>query len=118
MITERDKQFMRYWEQNREKESTFLTKLLKGLPMAIMFGLPIILSVIVVTLFFPEWYTKISQTTPGMLITAMIAVFLIVLFYSYFRMHYKWEMNEQIYRELKIKEEKEAAAEADHSSIK
>jgi len=92
--------------------------LLKGLPMAIMFGLPIILSLIVVRLFFPEWYTKISQTTPGMIITALIAVIGIVLFYSYFRMHYKWEMNDQFYKEVKAKEEKESSAETDTSTVK
>src|SRR5258708_8350650 len=99
MITEKEKQFLRYWEQNRESESTFASKLVKGLPMAIMFGLPIILSVIVVRLFFPEWYTKLSQTTPGMMITALIAVVVLVFFYAYFRMQYKWEMNEQLYQE-------------------
>ncbi|UAY51008.1 hypothetical protein [Ferruginibacter albus] len=106
MLNEREKQFLQYWEQNREFESRFITKLAKGLPMAIMFGLPIILSVIVVRIFFPEWYTKISQTTPGMMITAIIAVIGLVLFYAYFRMHYKWEMNEQLYLELKAKERK------------
>jgi len=50
---------------------------------------------------------KISQTTPGMFISAIIAVVCIVLFYSFFRMQYKWEMNEQLYQELKYKENRE-----------
>jgi len=111
MISEKEKQFLRYWEQNREGENTFMSKLTQGLPMALMFGLPIILLVIIVRLFFQEWYTKISQTTPGMMITALIAVVILVFFYAYFRMQYKWEMNEQLYQELKIKEDKEQAKE-------
>jgi glucan phosphoethanolaminetransferase (alkaline phosphatase superfamily) len=107
MITEKDRQFMRYWEQCREKENTFISKLSRGLPMAIIFGLPILLLVIVVRIFFPDWYTKISQTTPGMFISAIIAVTGIVLFYAYFRMQYKWEMNQQLYEELKAKENSE-----------
>ena len=74
--------------------------------MALLFGLPIILLVVVVKLFFPDWYMKISGMSPGMVVTAVIAVIGIVLFYSYFRMQYKWEMNEQFYKELKLKENK------------
>jgi hypothetical protein len=107
MITERERQFLRYWEQSRDRENTFLSKLIRGLPMALIFSLPILLSVIVIRLFFPDWYTKISQTTPGMFISAIVAVFCLVIFYAYFRMQYKWEMNEQLYQELKIKEDKE-----------
>src|ERR1700739_3600615 len=77
MITEKDRQFMRYWEQSRDSENTFISKLSRGLPMAIIFASPIILSVIVVRLFFPDWYTKISQTTPGMFASAVVAVFAI-----------------------------------------
>jgi hypothetical protein len=31
---------------------------------------------------------------------------LVIVFYAYFRMQYKWEMNEQLYKELKCKENK------------
>jgi hypothetical protein len=110
MITEEDRQFLRYWEQNRENENNFSFKLMKGLPIATMFGLPIILLVIIVRLYFPEWYTKISQTSPGTFLTAIIAVIIIILFSSYFNMQYKWETNEQAYQELKAKEKKEEVA--------
>ena len=106
MISEKETAFLRYWERNREIEKTFISKLTKGFPMALLFGLPIILLVIVVKLFFPDWYMKISGMSPGMVVTAVIAVIGIVLFYSYFRMQYKWEMNEQLYKELKSKQNK------------
>ena len=72
--------------------------------MAFIFSLPILLFVLVVYLFFPEWYTKVSQTSQGTFITIVIAVFICILFFSYFRMHYKWELNEQLYEEIKSKE--------------
>ena len=106
MISEKETAFLRYWERNREIENTFISKLTRGFPMALLFGLPIILMVVVVKLFFPDWYMKISGMSPGMVVTAVIAVIGIVLFYSYFRMQYKWEMNEQLYKELKSKESK------------
>lgn len=92
------------WEKERERRNTVSDKILSGLPMAMMFSLPIILLIFVVYLFFPEWYTKISGTSPGTFVTVVIAVLISTVFFSYFRMHYKWEMNEQLYRELKNKE--------------
>lgn len=109
MISEKDKQFMAYWETHREQQSTFLSKLSRGFPMALIFSAPIILLVVVIRLFFPDWYMKISATSPGMFLTAVIGMFLVTIFYAFFRMHYKWEMNEQLYQELKAKERREAA---------
>ncbi|WP_301929545.1 hypothetical protein [Ferruginibacter sp.] len=106
MISEKDKQFMTYWEQVRDSENTFATKIGRGLPMAFLFGLPIILSVIVVRLFAPDWYMKMSATSPGAFITIIIAMMIIIIFYAYFRMQYKWEMNEQLYNEIKSKQNK------------
>lgn len=106
MLTEKEKEFLVYWEKNREVQAGFASKLLRGFPMALLFSLPIILSVVVVRLFFPEWYTKISQTTPGMFVTVTFAVLLISLFYAVFRMHSKWENNEEVYKYLKSKENK------------
>ena len=110
MIDEKEEQFLRYWEKNRDIENSFRNKLLKGLPKAMLFGLPIILSVVIVRLYFPEWYTKISETSPGMFLTAIIAVIGIILFTAYFNMQYRWETNDQAYQELKIKENKEKDA--------
>ncbi len=112
MLSEKEVSFISYWEQNRERQSGFLVKLLGGLPMALIFSMPIILLVIVVRLFLPDWYTKISGTSPGMFLTAIIAMLIIALFYSFFRMHYKWEMNEQLYKELKAKQKKNKAGDA------
>ncbi len=106
MISEKDIAFLRYWEHNRDTENTFISKVTRGFPMALLFGLPIILLVVVIRLFLPEWYMKISGTSPGMFVTAIIAMMGVVVFYSYFRMQYKWEMNEQLYKELKSKENK------------
>jgi uncharacterized membrane protein len=106
MISEKEKAFLRYWELNREAESSFISKLVRGFPMAVLFGLPILLLLIVVRLFFPDWYMKISGISPAMFITAVIAVIVVVLFYAYFRMQYNWEMNEQLYKELKSKQNK------------
>jgi len=101
MLTDKEAQFVRYWEEVREPESTFTRKLLGGLPMALLFYLPMPLFILAVYLFMPEWYTKISNRLPGSIWVIMIAIFIAILFYSFFRMHFKWEMNEQYFMELK-----------------
>ena len=106
MISEKEIQFLRYWERHRESENTFISKITRGFPMALLFGSPIILLVVSVRLFIPDWYMKISNNSPGAFFTAALAMLFVVLFYSFFRMQYKWEMNEQLYKELKSKESK------------
>ena len=110
MLTEKELSFIKYWETHRDPHNSFSSKLLRGLPMAMMFGLPIILFILSVYLYFPEWYTKISNTTSGSFVTIVIAVIIAILFFSYFRMHFKWEMNDQLYKELIYKQKKAQAA--------
>lgn len=103
MLSEKDKEFLIYWEKVREARKSFTVKLTSGLPMAALFTVPILLFITVIYLFFPEWYTKVSGKLPGSVPTIVIAVIICTLFFSYFRMQYKWEMNEQLYQELKSK---------------
>jgi len=103
MLSEKDKEFMRYWEKERERNNSIGARVLNGLPMAVLFCVPILLFITVVYLFLPEWYTLVSNTLAGSMTTIVIAIIIVVLFFSYFRMQFKWEMNEQLYRELKHK---------------
>lgn len=97
---------MIYWEKERLRRNTFSARLIDGLPMAALFSIPILLFITAVYLFFPEWYTKISSRLPGSITTIVIAVIICILFFSYFRMQFKWESNEQFYQELKQKQSK------------
>lgn len=107
MLTAEEEKFIGFWEKNRELHSGFMSKLLRGLPMACMFGLPIILFVGSIYLFFPDWYMKISNTSGQTFAVAVIAVIIAIIFFSFTRMHFKWEMNEQLYAELKHKQKKQ-----------
>ena len=112
MLTEREVAFITYWETYRTPHNKFWSKLVRGLPMAIMFGLPIILIILAVYIYFPDWYAKLSNTNSGSFVTVVIAVMIAILFFSYFRMHFKWEMNEQLYKELVYKQKKSEAADS------
>jgi hypothetical protein len=120
MLTQKENDFIIHWQQVRERESTFAHKFMAGLPMAILFGLPVLFFLGGVKIFFPSWFTTATHkandiVVPGMtekfmklsygdVVMAFIAVLITILFFSFFRMHYKWETNEQLYNELKSKE--------------
>ncbi|MEO6933393.1 MAG: hypothetical protein ABI151_17300 [Chitinophagaceae bacterium] len=110
MLSEKEIKFLAYWESVREKESGFVSKLLRGLPMASLFGLPILFSVAIIYFLSPDFYTKISQAAAGSTGAILLAVLIFILFFSYFRMHFKWEMNEQLYDELKARQRRTDAA--------
>ncbi len=54
----------------------------------------------------PEWYTKISKFTGSSTIAIFLSLFIITMFFSVTRMHFKWEMNEQLFKELTSKKNK------------
>ena len=101
MITEQEKLFVEYWERNRDKEKRTWYQLAFGLPIGLVFSLPILLSVI-----FHDWYKNMVFISSSEITVVMIAVLGIAVFYALFRMKFKWEMNDQLYKELKFKEER------------
>jgi hypothetical protein len=109
MLTREEEQFYNFWQNNREDFSKFSSKLLRGLPTAALFGLPIILLIAIIYFFVPDWYIKISKTSAESYIVVFIAIVIFISFFAYFKMHFKWEMNEQYYLELKNKKDKQAA---------
>ncbi len=101
--------FFEYWKNNREVLSTTGSKVMRGLPVAILFVLPILASLLAVYFFSPEWYTKVAPKHAGTFTTIFIALFICALFMSYFRMHLKWEENEEAYQQMKSRKERHAA---------
>ncbi len=101
MITEQEKLFIDYWNQNRDKQKKSFYQLLIGLPIGLVFALPILLSVI-----FHDWYKRMIFISGSQVTVILIGVLGIAVFFALFRMKFKWEQNEQLYKELKYKEEK------------
>ena len=100
MINEREEQFIQYWEQNRDLLKRPASKLMRGIPVAILFVLPILIVIIAVYIFNPDWYTKVAPMYSGTFTAIFVALFICILFIAYFRMQFKWESNEQMYHEL------------------
>lgn len=102
MLTEEEKKFVEWWQANRLKEKKILSQLTVGLPLGIAFGIPILLS-----LLFRGWYKRMPYVSGTQLTVVLIAVLSIVVFYAIFRMRFKWDLNEQRYRELCSKTDNE-----------
>ncbi|MEO8414274.1 MAG: hypothetical protein ABI472_11475 [Ginsengibacter sp.] len=105
MLTKDEQLFIEYWEKNRIKEKTFLRQILGGLPIGLVFALPVLLAVI-----FHGWYKNMIYISDSQLIVIIIGVLCTAVFFAIFRMKFKWENNEQLYKELKFKEKRDDAA--------
>lgn len=107
MLTEDEKLFVQYWEANRLRFKSWKYQLLTGLPIGMLFALPILLLLITAKL----WYTRAdmmahSIVNPYILIAAVV---LIATFIAIFYKNHQWEMREQQYQALKAKERSEAS---------
>lgn len=106
MLDEREKIFVEYWEKNREKESDLLYQVLTGLPIGLLFALPILL-----ILFSGRYWFKRadvvanSQMSPFVMIVAMV---LIAGFVAVLYKRHQWERKDQQYQELKAKENRKS----------
>lgn len=109
MLNNEEKAFMLYWEQNRLKEKKTFRQLIIGLPLGLLFTLPILVN------FMSGWHKRAEmvgrvQTNPTVLICAVI---IIGSFFAIFNKRHKWDMNEQRYRELEFKQKKDKDVQAD-----
>ena len=106
MLTERDRQFIAYWRQNRTREKKTLRQLLVGLPLGLLFAIPIVLN------FSAGWDKRATMWARGhaddnTATVLIIAALIILVFVAIFSKRHRWEMNEQAYRELEVKEQQE-----------
>ncbi|MGQ0740236.1 MAG: hypothetical protein ACT4OJ_14385 [Bacteroidota bacterium] len=103
MLTEEEKQFIAYWEQNRNKKKRLIWQLAAGLPLAALLSGGIFIT------YFSEWYTRavmiINLSHSGTLVV-LAGLLLTVIFIVVFSARHRWEMNEQRYRELLSKQKK------------
>jgi hypothetical protein len=101
MLSEKEKVFIEYWEQNRLKEKSILKQLFPGLPIGLTIGAAILL------LLDSGWYERanmIASSESGPTVI-FIAIAGIVAFTGFFYKKFRWEMNEQAYKELKLRNE-------------
>ncbi len=101
MITVQEELFIHYWESNRNRQKKLFYQLAIGLPVGLVFALPVLLSVI-----FHDWYKQMTFISDSQITVILITVLGIAVFFALFRMKFKWEENEQHYKELKFRQSK------------
>ena len=97
MLTEEEKTFIEYWENNRLRRKKFIWQLSLGLPLGIGFVVLIFVN------FFSGWYKRAGMewnADPSLFPVLLVAAVLIIVFIAVFSARHKWDMNEQRYKEL------------------
>lgn len=104
MLTPDEEKFIEYWEANRLSRKKLLKQLYVGLPFAALLVIAILVN------FLSGWYKRADmeiRSNSSLILVVVIAGIAIVVFTTVFSVRHKWEMNEQFYRELLAKKEKE-----------
>ncbi len=99
MDNEQRQHFVEYWEANREHEGKLSTQLLFGIPVGLLFAVPVLVILISAKL----WYKRAdmaanTQLSPALII---IAVVVIAAFVAVIYKRHQWDMKEQQYLEFK-----------------
>ncbi len=104
MLSAEEKDYLRYWEENRLNKKRFLRQFSIGLPLGVL---------IVAAIFFnllSGWYKKadmVVRSNSSLIPVIVIALIFIAVFFAIFSSRHKWDQNEQRYNELKQKAAKE-----------
>ena len=97
MLTDTEKDFIRFWEENRDRRKKVFRQLSVGLPLAVLLVGAIFIN------FFSGWYKRadmILHSDASEVLVLLVAALLIVVFIVIFSARHRWDMNEQRYREL------------------
>ena len=98
MLSQREQDFITYWEQHRLEKRKWVRNLSVGLP----FGVAIVGAIFANLL--SGWYSRAQMEffseNRSLILILLLASVGIVVFISIFAARHRWEMNEQQYREL------------------
>lgn len=102
-LTPDEEKFIEYWENNRFKQKKFVKYLQVGLPLGVFIAVALAFDV------FSGWYRRaqmVLNTEPSLILVLLVAVVAIAVFISIFTVRYRFDQNEQRYRELLAKKNK------------
>jgi len=97
---------MDYWERNRDRQKKVFKQFLLGIPVGLLFAIPIVISLVSGWDKRAVMVANTSDFNPGVLLVALL---LIVGFVAIFSRRVKWDDHEQKYQELRAKQAREEA---------
>jgi hypothetical protein len=101
MLTQQEKDFIRYWAANRLRRKKVVTQFLIGIPIGLAFVIPIVIN------FASGWYKRAEMEANSQdfnPIVLLVALLLIVGFTAIFYQRHQWDQYEQRYQELLARE--------------
>jgi hypothetical protein len=107
MLTQREKDFIHYWEANRLRRKKVVRQFLIGIPVGLLFVIPIVIN------FSSGWYRRADMEAHSPDFNPMVlfvALLLIVAFTAIFYQRHQWDQYEQHYQELRARLQKEESA--------
>lgn len=102
-LTPEEEKFIEYWENNRFKKRKITKQLSIGLPVGVLLVIGIFASIFIRWDKHAEMQMQEElQYTPGptLILVFIVAAVLIVAFFVIFSARHNWDLNEQRYREL------------------
>jgi hypothetical protein len=115
-LTSEENRFVDWWRRERDRQRRKTFQLWVGLPLGLLFSLPIVLNFLAGRL----WYRRadavgVSQFNP---IVLLVAVLLIAGFTGFLHRRLRWEQNEQRYRSFLAKRDSETDQDTeDHGGV-
>ena len=103
MLTQQERDFLRYWENNRLRRKKTMRQFLVGIPIGLLFVIPIVIN------FTSGWYKRAQMEANNPDFNPMVllvALLVIVVFTAIFYQRHQWDQYEQRYRELLAKEKR------------
>ena len=104
MLSQQEKDFLRYWEENRLNKKRFLRQFSIGLPLGVLIVVAIFINLL------SGWYKQaemVLRSNASLMLVIIIGLVCTVVFITIFSSRHQWEQNEQRYQELKRKAEKD-----------
>ena len=104
MLTQQEKDYLVYWQKNRDRQKKVFWQFLIGIPAGLLFAIPIFIN------FASGWFKRasmVANTEDFNPIVLLIALLLIIAFIAIFSKKHQWDIREQRYKELLAKQAKD-----------
>lgn len=102
MLTQKEIDYINYWQQNRETQKQSFVQFVKG--MSIGLGMSSAIIILIIT----GWYQRANMVANSKMSTVVfiIALLLITIFMAWLYRNFEWENKEQQYLELLAKKKR------------
>ena len=105
MLSEAEESFIEYWSRKGETEKNSTRPLLVGFSFGVVFGIATVISI------FSGWAIRATMVANSRLSASLLLLVILTVsvFMGYFYRAFRWEKNEQYYRELLAKKKRKSS---------